>query len=312
MPPSPPVICICYQLGVELRDLRTFAATVEAGSMTRAAERLHLVQSAVSQAVGRLEREAGVPLLERGPGGVRPTEAGSALARHATLILSSVARAEEDMVAYRELGAGTVRLGILHTAAPVVLPGLLRRLRETHPGLRLHVEEAMVAQIEERLRTGQLDLAVVFFPVDFGELEVTRVASIPLAVALAPGHRLAGRRRVRLAALAGEPWVSFAPGNAARGWLDEACALAGFRPRVELEVETLAQVKIFVEAGFGVALLPPVAAEAERHAGSLALVGLAPPAPRVELGYAVDPRRPGRALAAVRGLVEEVIGSAAA
>src|SRR5437868_5240956 len=111
---------------MELRDLRAFATTVEVGAVTRAAERLHLVQSAVSQAVKRLERELGVVLLERRPDGVRPTEAGALFAEHARLIVNAVAHAKRDMNAFGELARGTVRVGVLYTAVPTILAPLLR------------------------------------------------------------------------------------------------------------------------------------------------------------------------------------------
>ncbi len=93
---------------MELRDLRAFSVTVELGGVTRAARRLHLVQSAVSQAIRRLEQELGVALLERRPGGVQPTDAGRALASHAELILNSVARARRDAAEFAGLQTGTL------------------------------------------------------------------------------------------------------------------------------------------------------------------------------------------------------------
>jgi Bacterial regulatory helix-turn-helix protein, lysR family len=111
---------------VELRDLRAFATTVEVGAITRAADRLHLVQSAVSQAVKRLERELGVVLLERRPDGARPTEAGALFAEHARLIVNAAAHAKRDMNAFGELARGTVRVGVLYAAVPTILAPLLR------------------------------------------------------------------------------------------------------------------------------------------------------------------------------------------
>lgn len=99
-------------LPMELRDLRAFAAVVDLGGMTRAARRLHVVQSAVSQAVKRLEQEYGLQLLERRSDGVRPTAAGEEMRRHARRILDSVARLEADMASYRGHAKGVVNVGI--------------------------------------------------------------------------------------------------------------------------------------------------------------------------------------------------------
>lgn len=296
---------------MELRDLRTFAVVAEIGSMTRAAQRLHLVQSAVSQAVKRLEGELGVALLERGPGGVATTEAGRVLVRHANAISGAVSSAERDMAAFRELETGTVALGLLHTTAPLVLPGLLRRLRVLHPGLELHVEEGAASQIEEALRLGRLDLAVLFLPVEFPGLEIRSVGTTRLAIAVPVDHPHAGRRRLRLRELADESWISFGPANPGRRWLEEACASAGFLPRVEVAVDTLAQVKLFVEAGRGIAMIPPSAAAPEHAAELLQLIRVADPAPVVTIGYAFDPRRSALGRDTVGGLLESVLRDAA-
>ena len=105
---------------MEFRDLRTFSSVVTAGGVSRASDRLHLVQSAVSQAVRRLERELSVTLLVRlpGSGGVRPTEAGLALAKHAEVILNAVARARRDMADFEDGLKGSINLGIVPTATP--------------------------------------------------------------------------------------------------------------------------------------------------------------------------------------------------
>lgn len=289
---------------MELRDLTAFVTAVELGGMTRAAERLHLVQSAVSQAVRRLERETGVTLLERRPGGVRPTEAGAVLARHSRSILNAVERAGDEMAAFRGLDVGTVRIGLLPTTTPLLLVPLLGRLKTAHPGLRPRVEEGMADELLDRLRLGDLDLAVILLPVDAPGLELVELARVDAVVAHGPSHRLVGRRRVRLADLAAENWVSFPPGNPGRRWLDDASTPAGFRPRVVAEVDTLAHLKACVEAGLGLAMVPAAAVELERRIGRVGTVDVVDPKPSVTVAYAVVPDHPGTALAAVRPLLE--------
>jgi LysR family transcriptional regulator, nitrogen assimilation regulatory protein len=285
---------------MQLGDLRAFAIAVELSGVTRAARRLNLVQSAVSQAVARLERESGLELLERRPDGVRPTEAGAALAAHANTVLRAVARAERDLAAFRGLEQGTVHLGVLHTALPLLLTPLLRRLRERHPGLTLRVQEAMAPRIIELVVDGGLDLAVVFSPAEVPGLVVTDVCDLELSVVAAPGDDSIG---LRLADLTDRPWIAFPPDNPGRQWLEKACARAGFRPRIAEQVTTLTELKAFVESGIGLAMLPPSAAQPEVAAGRLLAVAPAGRAVTVPVGYVHARHALGPAVAAVRDLI---------
>jgi LysR family nitrogen assimilation transcriptional regulator len=292
---------------MQLGDLRAFAAAVELGGVTKAARRLNLVQSAVSQAVARLEREAGLELLERRPDGVRPTEAGAALAAHAHAILRAVARAERDLAAFRGLERGTVHLGALHTALPLFLTPVLRRLRERHPGLTLRVEEAMAPPLVDLVAGGALDLAVVFSPEAVPGLAATTVCDLALSVVAVPGDGRAARRGLRLADLADEAWVGFPAGHPGRRWLDAAAERAGFAPRVVHEAHTLTELKAFVASGAGLALLPASAAEPELQAGRLGAVAPARPVPAVAVGLVHARHALAPAVAAVRDLVAEAL-----
>lgn len=294
---------------MELRDLRTFTTVVEVGGITRAAERLHLVQSAVSQSVKRLERELGVVLLERRPEGVRATQAGAALADYARAIHNGVARAEREMAAFRDLERGNVWMGIMPTATPLMLRPLLQSLREVHPGLSVSPREGTAGELMDLVRVGSLDLAVLLAPVDTAELRAEPLGSIPLAVVVPPGHALAERRQVRLEELRNERWVSFPPGNPGRRWLEEACEQRGFQPVHVTEVETLAQQKIFVAVGDGIAMLPVGAAEPEVTAGELAAIDFSP-SPHVVLVCVDDPHQPeSRTVEAVRRVLFESLGA---
>jgi DNA-binding transcriptional LysR family regulator len=296
---------------MELRDLRAFVTVVEVGGMTRAAERLHVVQSAVSQAVKRLEHEVDLVLLERRPDGVRPTEAGEALARHAHLILNSVARAGADMAAFHGLAKGQVQLGILHTAVPLVLSPLLRKIGAAHPGLKIRIREGRVDELVHLLTLRLLDIAVTFLPAEVPGLEVHELTRLELAAVLHPDHALADAERISMRLLSDETWVSFPPHHPGRIWLERACAGAGFTPAAVVEVDTLAHLKTFVESGAGLALLPPQTCGVERLLGSLATLELTS-RPSATLAYVLDPHHPsGLALGAVRPLLEETIAEMA-
>lgn len=290
---------------MELRDLRTLNTVIEAGGMTRAAVRLHVVQSAVSQAIKRLEAQVGQPLLERRPGGVVPTAAGIALRDHAELILNYLARAEADMRAFRGLNKGSVRLGMLSTSTPFLLGPLLRSLRELHPGLLLHVEEDLAAALIDRVKSGNLDMTLAYLPADTEGLTVEPVQTIRLAVVVGRGHRLNNRRKVQLSELADEPWISFTEGNPARRWLEDSCLAAGFHPQVAVAIQSLYQLLIYVSAGVGIAMIPAQTALLERHEGPLRVLNVGDHLPTVVLGFVYEARRLSPAARAVhRSLVD--------
>jgi LysR family transcriptional regulator, nitrogen assimilation regulatory protein len=260
---------------MEIRDLRTFVTTVELGGMTRAADRLHLVQSAVSASVKRLEREVGLMLLERRREGVRPTEAGAALLRYAQLVLNTVEHAERDMAAFRGASRGTVRIGMLHIAAPLVLPPLLHRMLDTHPGLEIVPREATLAELVEFVHVGDIDMLVALSPADLGELDVQDLTRLELGVVMAPTHRLATKTRVPLEELADERWISFRRAGPGWRWLHEAARSHGFEPKNVTIVDNLAHMKAYAEAGAGVSLVPVSVAAPEMSRGTLAAVRLA-------------------------------------
>ena len=292
---------------MELRDLRAFVTVVDLAGMTRAAERLHVVQSAVSQAVRRLERELDLVLLERRPDGVRPTEAGEAMARHARVILNSVARAHDDMAAFHLLEKGRIQLGIVHTAVPLVLSPLMTKIAAAYPGLHLRVREGRLDELADLLVTRTLDLAVTFLPVDLPALDVHPMGRIELSIVVAANDELAGRKSVSMRTLKRAKWVSFPPDHPGREWLEVACADAGFAPADVIEVDTLAHLKTFVETAAGIALLPRQACGLEERLGTLVTIPLRPRR-QADLAYVLDPHHPtGLVLDAVLPLLKETV-----
>jgi DNA-binding transcriptional LysR family regulator len=270
---------------MELRDLRTFVQVTDSGSMSAAAEQLHLVQSAVSQAVGRLERELDLRLLERSPSGVRPTPAGADLARRATDLLSRVAEAELAMAAYRRAARGSVRLGILPSVVPLVLSSLLRRLRDREPELEVEVSEGLPADLLAALRADHLDIAMLWQPVESRGLDAGHLVDVPLSLVVAHDHRLVDSGVVSVAELEREPWVTFSRGGPGYKWVESACRDRGFTPRIAAELSSLPEITAFVQAGIGITLLPAGATGLEDAAGRIRALEVAPPTPAAALGY---------------------------
>lgn len=237
--------------------MRYLAAVVREGGFRRAAASLHVAQPAISHQVRRLEAELGVTLVERGRGGATPTPAGRAFLERVERILAEVDAARSDMLAHAGALTGRVRVGAWHSSAPDV-PGLVRDFSRRHPGVEILLREHTAAGMLEMLRAGELDVAVVILAevLDLTDVRVEPVLTEPLVAAGAVDGPLAGRRRVRLADLADEPFVMFPPGSAMRGIVEEACARQGFRPRIVVEAMGFTAARALAARGLGVALLP--------------------------------------------------------
>lgn len=289
---------------MELRDLRAFAAVVELGGMTRATKRLHIVQSAVSQAVKRLEHEFGEQLLERRSDGVRPTPAGLVLANGARRILDAVDRLEAEMATYRGQPQGVVHIGVMSTIAPILIAPLVRTMDIRLPDVRLRVKEGMAGDLMEALRIGSLDLIVTIGSVPPEDMVRVEVGRLPLCVVVSSQHRLAKQPTVRLEDVADEPWITFQAPNPARRWLEDNARRAGFAPDVSAEIETFTQLKAFVEAGHGVALVPQAVVTLEERTNCLHSLPIEP-AVFAGVGYMGRPAQDALAVSQVAAVVEE-------
>src|SRR5919198_917828 len=195
----------------ETAALEVLCAVARHGSFTAAARAIGYTQSAVSRQVAALEREAGSPLFERLPRGVRPTPAGRVLVEHATVVLARLRSAGEELDALRRLRGGWLRIGAFPTADATLVPLAVTGFRARHPGVHLTLAEGVTPRQLARLGQGELDLAVVSdYPPGLPEacgVELVHLLDDPLLLALPRGHHLAAAGEVRLAELAGENWV---------------------------------------------------------------------------------------------------------
>ena len=247
---------------MELRQLRYFAAVARHGSFTRAAEELHLAQSALSQQVRRLERELGADLLVRGTRRVELTQAGELALTRATRILSEVEALRSELDELSGLLRGRLVVGGMLPAGGVDLPALLVRFGRLHPGVEVQLREGTAAEMVERLRGDEIDAAIAMLEVEeipeFAASE--RLGEERLVLAMAPGDELAARRRVRLADLHERPFVAFRPGSAVRATVDRAFAEASMAPRVAFETNDLSMMRAVLTRGLGVAVVPETVA----------------------------------------------------
>ncbi|MER5812237.1 LysR substrate-binding domain-containing protein [Streptomyces sp. NPDC002033] len=246
---------------LNLERLRTLDALARHGSVSGAADGLHVTTSAVSQQMAKLEREVGQPLLAKNGRGVRLTDAGRLLAGHAARIISQVELAQADVEAQRGCAVGELRIGAFPTAMRGLLPGALTGLRADHPELRVMVreqepEEAMLAVVR-----GDLDMALAIdwhnkrMPVP-AELTRAHLLDDAADVAVPAGHPLADRERSSLADFAADDWISWNEGQFCHEWLVFTLRGTGVEPRIAHIAEEHHTQLAFVEAGLGVCVTP--------------------------------------------------------
>lgn len=250
-------------LMLNVQRLRVLREVVAQGSFSEAAGVLNYTQSAVSQAIARLESEAGVPLLERDRKGVRPTAAGARLDEHAGRILTQLDAAEAELGAIAGIKGGELRMASFPTAGATLMPLAIAEFRAAHPDVALSLVEGEPEELTPRLREGEFDLALLFEFGGSGELAPgLRSAPLfrdPMKLALPKGHRLAGDRRVGLEELAEEAWVQTSEASACARHVVRICRQAGFEPRVSFESDDYLTVQGLVASGVGVALIPQLA-----------------------------------------------------
>ncbi|MFE6692012.1 LysR family transcriptional regulator [Streptomyces sp. NPDC057743] len=251
---------------MDLQQMRYVVAVAETASFTRAAERCHVVQSALSHQVARLEKELGARLFERTSRRVRPTTAGEAFLPAARQALEAAERARADVAAATGEIRGKLTVGSIPAVASVDLPAVLRDYRLRYPQVRISLRAGSSEQLVERVRDGQLDAALLgvqpgFLPQGVHDRELAHAQHVAV---LAPDHPLATRHEVDLRLLAEEAFVDFADGSAARAQSDQAFAAAGLRREVAFEVSGVELMAPMVRHGLGIALLPATFA-AELH-----------------------------------------------
>ncbi|MER8072412.1 LysR family transcriptional regulator [Streptomyces sp. NPDC094034] len=246
---------------LNLERLRTLDALARHGSVSGAAEGLHVTTSAVSQQLAKLEREVGQRLLARNGRGVRLTDAGRLLADHAARILSQVEVAQSDIEAQRGRVVGEVRISAFPTAARGLFPMAIRALREGHPELRVLTRELEPEAGIRGVVRGDLDLAVVLdwsnkrLPVPGGLATARLLDDVP-DVAMPADHPLADRSEVDLEEFADDPWVSWPEGEFCYDWLMFTLRSKGFEPRIaHLAGEHHTQLALIAE-GLGVCVAP--------------------------------------------------------
>lgn len=257
---------------MELTALRQFVEVCRQGHVTRAARTLGVTQSALSAMLRKLEGELGTTLMHRTPKGVAPTDAGAAFLRHAEEALRS---AETGVRAVREiigLEHGSLRVGGGATAVSYILPPIISRFRDRHPGVTFYVRQGGSSAVAAAVASGELDVGVVTLPLskaEGGELIATPLVDDELRL-IQPGGKGSGTpksagkgagntkscpvrgKEFRWRDLEGVPVIAFEAGSAVRAVIDDAARAAGVRLNVVMELRSIEGIKGMVAAGVGV------------------------------------------------------------
>jgi len=255
---------------LDVKRLRVLREVAAHGSFSAAAEALAYTQSAVSQQIAALEREAGTVLVDRNARGVKLTDAGEALVRHADAILARLADAEAELEAIAGLRGGRLRLVAFPSAGATLAPRAVAAFRERHPAVDITLIPGEPDYGIAALRGGETDIALLiesgFETCHDPAIERTRIMDDPMYALLPAGHPLAARRRLRLDDLREDSWIMGPPVTTCPDSeiLLRACQSAGFEPRIAFNSDDYLAIQGFVAAGMGVSLIPDLALLAVR------------------------------------------------
>lgn len=269
-----------------IKQLQYLVALADELHFGRAARACHVTQPALSDQIQCLEQLLGVQLFERSRRRVLLTPAGRALSERARRVLHEL----EDMTAMARSGgepfATPMRLGVIPTVAPYLLPPLLAHLRREIPALRLFLREELTAPLTEKLAAGELDAALVALPAgDDDALEGTPLFHDPFLLVAHRSHPLARRRRLQMGDLTDGVLLLLEEGHCLRAQALEVCRLAGARDSATFRASSLGTLVQMVANGIGITLLPRLAVEVElRGCDELTAVPFTDPAPRRTVG----------------------------
>jgi LysR family hydrogen peroxide-inducible transcriptional activator len=269
-------------INVTLRQLRYFDSLARHGHFGRAAEACAISQPALSMQIKEMEETLGGVLLERNARQVALTKFGEELAERVRDILRSVDELGDFARASRDLLAGRLRIGMIPTIAPYLLPGVIANLKRMHPELDIHVREALTAKLIEELAEGRLDTAIVALPVS--EPSLTEVALFAENFLLVRPGEDAGKPVPGIDRLRDMRLLLLEEGHCFRDQALAFCKMAASPPRETLDASSLSTLVQMVSAGIGVTLIPEMAVAVETRSASVSVARLKNPQPSRTVG----------------------------
>lgn len=246
-----------------LKQLRCLAAIADTHHFARAAQRCHVTQPTLSAQLAALEKRLGVQLVERGRNGANLTPVGRQIFERAVVALRCVEEIREISAAGRHGVVGTVRVGVLPTLGPYLLPELLPDIRSRYPKLRLYVREELSSELLTNLQRGKHDAIFTSFPIPVENLQAQPLFWEPIHLAIPTDHPLARKRALSSADLRGQAVVTLEPGHLLHRQMRDLCEQYGMELQLDYEGTSLDTLRIMVGIGMGIALLPALYVRSE-------------------------------------------------
>jgi len=246
---------------MNLRDLRYLVALADERHFGKAAERCYVSQPTLSAQVRKLEEYLGVPLVERQPKRVALTPTGEKIVQRARALLQEADAIVELAKSDRDPLSGALKLALIPTVGPYLLPHVVGRLRKELPRLKLMLYEYQTQPLLERLRAGEIDVGILALPVELDGLEATELYDEPFMLAVPAAHPLADQERIKLDDLREETLLLLEDGHCLRDQALEVCGRFRVHEAQDYRATSLETLRQMVAAGHGVTLLPELAAE---------------------------------------------------
>jgi LysR family transcriptional regulator, cyn operon transcriptional activator len=268
---------------MELRQLRYLLTIAEEANFTRAAEKVFVSQSALSQQIQALEQEVGTTLLARSRRGVKLTAAGEILCHHARRMVSEL---EQAQVALRELEGlqrGELRVGVVQTVNDYLIPTLATCFTHQYPQIRLSIEELSSDEIETRLESGDLQVGLSFIPAALASIHTELLFEERLVLIVRQDHALAQQNEVPVRTLDAMPMVMLSNTFCTRRLWEEKARLAAAQPQVVMEMNTVSSILSVVERT-GLTTVLPQHTLTEERSGKLTSLALHDPTPLRQVG----------------------------
>ncbi|NOS76873.1 MAG: transcriptional regulator CynR [Nitrospira sp.] len=288
---------------MELRHIRYFLAVADALHFTKAADRMHVSQPALSAQIKQLEQEVGVPLFDRLGRSVQLTRAGAIFREHATNVLRELETAQSAIAEAEGLHRGALTIGVLQTVNAYVMPEVVTRFVARYSHIAIKLEELSGQDIERRVCDGQLDVGVGFDPPASDKLECQPLFEEDMVLITARRHRLAKHRHRTLAELRDEPLALLSTDFSARRLIDDSFRKAQVRPNIAVESNSIEGILATVRAGQLTTILPRLAMGSGGDA-TLQMVFLTNPTPTRGVGLLW--KKGGYRSAVVLALAEQV------
>lgn len=244
---------------MELRQMKYFIEVARHEHVTKAAEKLHVAQSAVSRQIAKLEEELGAQLFVRSGRNVKLTPIGKMFLNRIESAIAEIDKAILEVKEYLDTESGEIRIGFPHSLAAYTMPNVVSAFRAEYPNIKFQLMQGTVTKMIDDMIEGELDIAFVSpVPTDHPEIEGHVFFTEEMLAILPHDHHLADHKSIRLIQLEDEPFVMFRPGFMMRKIVVDACAQAGFEPEIAFEGEDSVAIRGLVAAGLGVGILPSV------------------------------------------------------